>query len=142
MPSRRYINQLGERENINEIFLLAEKQLRPNKNGNLYLLMRLADRTGNVNAMMWNASDLTGKEFNTGDFYFRRNLFDSAIKYWEFVINLYPDSEFAPDALLGVYRANMMIGYEDLAEEARQRLLLEYPDSDAATEVRLDESGR
>ena len=68
MPSRRYINQLGERENINEIFLLAEKQLRPNKNGNLYLLMRLADRTGNVNAMMWNASDLTGKEFNTGDY--------------------------------------------------------------------------
>lgn len=85
---------------------------------------------------------LAEKEYLTGDFYFRRNLFDSAIKYWEFVINLYPDSEFAPDALLGVYRANMMIGYEDLAEEARQRLLLEYPDSDAATEVRLDESGR
>ena len=68
MPSRRYINQLGERENINEIFLLTEKQLRPNKNGNLYLLMRLADRTGNVNAMMWNASDLTGREFNAGDY--------------------------------------------------------------------------
>ena len=68
MPSRRYINQLGERENINEIFLLTEKQLRPNKNGNLYLLMRLADRTGNVNAMMWNASDLTGRELAIGDY--------------------------------------------------------------------------
>ena len=68
MPARRYINQFGERENINEVFLLIEKQLRPNKNGNLYLLMRLADRTGNVNAMMWNASDLTGREFNAGDY--------------------------------------------------------------------------
>jgi outer membrane protein assembly factor BamD len=85
---------------------------------------------------------LAEKEYLTGDFYYRRNLFDSAIKYYEFVINLYPESEFAPDALLGVYKSNLMIGYEDLAEEARQRLLLEYPDSDAADEVRLDESGR
>lgn len=68
MPSRRYINQFGERENINDVFLLTEKQLRPNKNGNLYLLMRLADRTGNVNAMMWNASDLTGRDFQVGDY--------------------------------------------------------------------------
>lgn len=85
---------------------------------------------------------LAEKEYLTGDFYYRRNLFDSAIKYYEFVINLYPESDVAPNALLGVYRANLMIGYEDLAEEARQRLLLEYPDSDAASEVRMDESGR
>jgi outer membrane protein assembly factor BamD len=84
---------------------------------------------------------LAEKEYLTGDFYFRRNLFDSAIKYYEFVINLYPESAVAPNALLGVYRANTMIGYEDLAEEARQRLLLEYPESDAAAEVRLDEPG-
>ena len=68
MASRRYIKQLGEQERINDIFLLAEKQLRSNKNGNLYLLMRLADRTGNVNAMMWNASDRTGRDFNVGDY--------------------------------------------------------------------------
>ena len=68
MASRRYINQLGEQENVNDIFLLVEKQLRPNKNGNLYLLMRLADRSGNVNAMMWNASDRSGREINVGDY--------------------------------------------------------------------------
>ena len=68
MASRRFINQLGEQEAINDIFLLVEKQLRPNKNGNLYLLMRLADRTGNVNAMMWNASDRSGQEINAGDY--------------------------------------------------------------------------
>lgn len=68
MSSRRYISQLGERENIDDIFVLTEKQLRPNKNGNLYLLMRLSDRTGTVNAMMWNASDRTGRDFDSGDF--------------------------------------------------------------------------
>lgn len=68
MPSRRYISQLGERENIDDIFVVTEKQLRPNKNGNLYLLMRLSDRTGTVNAMMWNASDRTGRDFDSGDY--------------------------------------------------------------------------
>ena len=68
MAARRYISQLGERENIDDIFVLTEKQLRPNKNGNLYLLMRLSDRTGTVNAMMWNASDRTGRDFNSGDY--------------------------------------------------------------------------
>lgn len=66
--ARRYISQMGERESIDDVFVLTEKQLRPNKNGDLYLLMRLSDRTGTVNAMMWNASDRTGRDFESGDY--------------------------------------------------------------------------
>ena len=40
--SRRFISQLGEHENVDEIFLVADKQLRTNRNGNLYLQLRLA----------------------------------------------------------------------------------------------------
>ena len=68
MSSRRFISQLGERENIDDVFVVTEKQLRPNKNGNLYLMMRLSDRTGTVNAMMWNANDRTGRDFESGDY--------------------------------------------------------------------------
>ena len=82
---------------------------------------------------------LAEKEYLNADFYFRRRLYDSAIKYYEFVINLYPESEFAPRALLGVYLSNQAIGYDDLADAARQRLLSEYPESEAAEEVRADE---
>jgi outer membrane protein assembly factor BamD len=78
---------------------------------------------------------LAEKDYLNGRFYLRRNLHDSAIKYFEFVIQRYPDTEFAPLALLGIYRANMAIGYEDLAEEARSRLLARYPNSEAAAEV-------
>lgn len=78
---------------------------------------------------------LAEKEFLTGEFYFRRKLWDAAIKYYEFVANLYPESEFAPAALLGVYRSNLEIGYDDLAEAARQQLLQRYPESDAASEI-------
>lgn len=84
---------------------------------------------------------LAEKEYLNADFYFRRGLFDSAIKYFQFVVNLYPESEFAPQALLGLYRSNEAIGYQDLADEARDRLLSDYPDSDAAAEVRTDDSG-
>ena len=66
--TRRFLNQLGERENICETFILGDKQLRQNRNGNLYLQMRLSDRTGAVNAMMWNAKENTGSELKNGDY--------------------------------------------------------------------------
>lgn len=84
---------------------------------------------------------LAEKEFLNAQFYFRRELWDSAIKYFEFVVQLYPETEFAPRALLGIYRSNLGIGYDDLAEEARERLLAEYPDSPAAAEVRVNGAG-
>jgi len=84
---------------------------------------------------------LAEKEYLNADFYFRRELFDSAIKYFEFVLQLYPETEWAPRALLGIYRSNKAIGYDDLAEEARERLLAEYPDSPAAAEVRVNGAG-
>jgi len=83
---------------------------------------------------------LAEKEFLNAEFYFRRDIYDAAIKYYEFVANLYPESEFAPRALLGVYLCNQAIGYDDLAEEARDRLLERYPESQAAAELRANGS--
>jgi 3'-5' exoribonuclease len=65
---RRYISQLGEQEKIDQVFLVSEKQLRTNRNGNLYLQVRLSDRTGSLTGMLWNANDATYKSFNNGDF--------------------------------------------------------------------------
>lgn len=75
---------------------------------------------------------LAEKEFRNAEFYFRRRMYDSAILYYQFVVNLYSESEYAPDALLGIYYSNQEIGYDDLADEAKDRLLLEYPNSEAA----------
>jgi 3'-5' exoribonuclease len=66
--SRRFISQLGERETVDQIFLASEKQLRANRNGNLYLQVRLADRTGSVTAMLWNANDTIYGSFENGDY--------------------------------------------------------------------------
>ena len=84
---------------------------------------------------------LAEKEFENADFYFRRRMYDSAIKYYEFVVTLYSESEWAPRALLGIYYSNQAIGYEDLAEEAREQLLRDYPESESANLIRSEPSG-
>jgi len=69
MPSlRRYINQFAERENIDQVFLVADKQLRANRNGNLYLQLRLTDKTGSLTGMLWNASDGIFNSVQTGNY--------------------------------------------------------------------------
>ncbi len=67
MP-RRFVNQLGHQELVDQVFLVSEKQLRPNRNGNLYLQMELSDRSGKINARMWNASDVIYRAFDNGDY--------------------------------------------------------------------------
>jgi len=66
--SRRFIQQLSDREQVDEVFLVADKQLRTNRQGGLYLQMRLSDRTGSVNAMMWNANEKLYHGFENGQY--------------------------------------------------------------------------
>lgn len=66
--SRRFINELGEHEAVKDIFLVGGKQLRQNRNGDLYLQMVLSDKTGTLNAMLWNANDHISNRFENGDF--------------------------------------------------------------------------
>jgi 3'-5' exoribonuclease len=67
MP-RRYVNQLSDGESVEEIFLLADKQLRANRNANLYLLAHLRDRTGMINGLMWNMTEAQCAPLNAGGF--------------------------------------------------------------------------
>ncbi len=68
MPDRRFVSQLGHNEQVQQVFLAAEKQLRPNRNGNLYLQVDLGDRSGSINARMWNASEEDYRAFENGDY--------------------------------------------------------------------------
>lgn len=66
--SRRYVDQLRDGDNLDDIYLVTDKQLRANRNGNLYLLLELRDRTGGISARLWNAGDHTARGFDPGDF--------------------------------------------------------------------------
>jgi 3'-5' exoribonuclease len=66
MP-RRFVSDLGPQDNVDQIFLASQKQLRPNRNGNLYLQVELSDRTGAIAARMWNAGEADYRSFEDGD---------------------------------------------------------------------------
>jgi 3'-5' exoribonuclease len=65
---RRYVQQLTDGEPIDETYLVTEKQLRANRNGNLYLQLELRDRTGAISARLWNAGEHLFRSFDEGDF--------------------------------------------------------------------------
>ena len=67
MP-RRFVNQFGHQEAIDQTFLASQKQLRPNRNGNLYLQVELSDRSGTISGRMWNAGESEYRGFDDGDF--------------------------------------------------------------------------
>ncbi len=66
--SRRFVSQLAHNEAISQVFLASDKQLRPNRNGNFYLQVDLSDRSGSLNARMWNASENDYKSIDNGDY--------------------------------------------------------------------------
>ena len=53
---------------IDDVFLASEKQLRPNRAGNLYLQLRISDKTGTLTAMLWNANQRVFDSFENGDY--------------------------------------------------------------------------
>ncbi len=67
MP-RRYVNELKDGDLIEEIFLVADKQLRANRNAALYLSLDLRDKTGVINARMWNVTEQSAAPIQAGAF--------------------------------------------------------------------------
>ena len=65
---RRFVTELGAQANVDQVFLATHKQLRPNRNGQLYLQVELADRSGSITGRMWNASDDEYQAFDDGDY--------------------------------------------------------------------------
>jgi len=53
---RRFINQFKAGEGVDQVFQVREKDLRTTKTGDLYITCTLTDRTGQVPARMWQAS--------------------------------------------------------------------------------------
>jgi len=79
---------------------------------------------------------LARAEFQVGRFYASLNALDSAILYYEAVVERYPGTESAPSALLELHRIYQRLEWGPEAEAVKERLLTLYPDSPAASEIR------
>lgn len=68
VTERRFVSQLAHNEHVSQVFLASDKQLRPNRNGNLYLQLQLSDRSGAIATRLWNASENDYRGFENGDY--------------------------------------------------------------------------
>jgi 3'-5' exoribonuclease len=66
--TRHFVQHLSDGDAIEDIYLIADKQLRANRNGNLYIQLELRDRTGSISARLWNAGEQLFRTFESGDF--------------------------------------------------------------------------
>ncbi|MEO2088686.1 MAG: OB-fold nucleic acid binding domain-containing protein, partial [Gemmataceae bacterium] len=65
---RRFVEQLRDGESLDDVYLVTDRQLRANRNGNYYIQMELRDRTGGISARLWNAGESLFRSFDNGDF--------------------------------------------------------------------------
>ncbi|MFN3193469.1 MAG: 3'-5' exoribonuclease YhaM family protein [Aureliella sp.] len=65
---RQFIAELQARDTVDEIYRVADKQVRSNRQGNDYLLLQLMDRTGQISGLRWNAGQALYETFQKGDY--------------------------------------------------------------------------
>ncbi len=61
MMAHKFIAEISPGETIDDIYLVREPILRSTTKGDLYIAMFLCDRTGQLNARMWQATEAVYK---------------------------------------------------------------------------------
>ena len=67
MADGTYVSELEEGSLVEATFAVQRKQRRRTRNGNPFLSLELADRTGRVPAVVWNDVNLLAGRFDEGD---------------------------------------------------------------------------
>ncbi len=70
--NRTPVSDLADGQQVEQSFRAADKQLRVNRQGGKYILLRLADRSGVMAGMLWNADEKQFDSFDRGDYVFCR----------------------------------------------------------------------
>ena len=65
---KSYVTELGAEQSITSFFLVHEKEIRNTREGKQYLRMELGDRSGTVEARIWDAFEAVAKDINRDDF--------------------------------------------------------------------------
>ncbi len=65
---RVFVGEMVENQNVDSVFLLAEKHIAETRSGGSYLRLRLSDRTGEIEGRVWEQALELAKEFQKDDF--------------------------------------------------------------------------
>jgi 3'-5' exoribonuclease len=64
---RQNVNDLGDGQSVDEVYLLTDKQLRANRNAETYLLAQLRDVSGQISGLLWNVREDVAAQVNAGE---------------------------------------------------------------------------
>lgn len=65
---KRYVQDIKDRDHVSEVFLVKDKITAMAKNGKPYLTIRLMDKSGEVDAKVWDNADQVAALFDKNDF--------------------------------------------------------------------------
>jgi 3'-5' exoribonuclease len=63
-----YVTDLLSEQSVTSFFLVHEKEVRNTREGRAYLRMELGDRSGTIEARMWDQFDVIARDINRDDF--------------------------------------------------------------------------
>jgi outer membrane protein assembly factor BamD len=78
---------------------------------------------------------MAAKQLRVGKFYYDRKFLESAIIYFENILQTYPETDVVPETLLVLYDSYERVGFRMEAEAVRRRLTELYPDSPQARQL-------
>src|SRR5437762_8673513 len=62
------VSELNSEQNVTTFFLVCEKEIRNTREGKPYLRLELGDRSGTIEARMWDQFDVAVKDIGRDDF--------------------------------------------------------------------------
>lgn len=64
---KQFVNELQDKDKVSSLFLAKEKKIMHDKKGNSYISLRLSDKTGFVEARVWDNVQAVENTFQSGD---------------------------------------------------------------------------
>ena len=66
--SKQFVGMIKDRDSVNAIFLVKDKIMAMAKNGKPYMNLRLMDKSGEIEAKVWDNTEVLDKQFDKDDF--------------------------------------------------------------------------
>ena len=115
----KYINELREGERVKGIYLCKHKQSAMTKNGKMYENVILQDKTGTIDAKIWNPNSPGICEFDALDYvevYGEVNSFQGALQVNVKRVRKCQEGEYDPADYLPVSSKNIELMYTEILE--------------------------
>ncbi len=66
--SKQFVGSINDRDSVHAVFLVKEKIMAMAKNGKPYMNLRLMDKSGEIEAKVWDNTEVLDKQFDKDDF--------------------------------------------------------------------------